>query len=351
MAAIDTSAWAGPVSADEPSGPSLEFDADFGALERAAQGKPEQQYGATIIPAEEPEWKEMDGLAQGLMERTRDLRILGHLTVARLRLGGMADYAALLQLAQGWIQELWDSLHPQLDPDDDNDPTLRANALLQLVNPAWVMRYLRDLPLVRSPRVGQFGWRQIALATGQLPTPKGTPAIAESTISGAFLEADPAAVAATRKAVSAALAAVKGIAAGFDDRAGSGAGPNFEDAEKLLHEMERMLTRFAVAEAAAPDTAQDDAMAEEPGGVAAAGPTRASGATAASLNTVGTRSDALRLLDLVCQYYERSEPSSPLPLLIRRAQRLAEMSFLDILTDLAPDGLGQARMVTGIREE
>jgi type VI secretion system protein ImpA len=40
---------------DAPAGPNLEFDAAFGELERAAQGKPEQQYGGTIIPAEEPE--------------------------------------------------------------------------------------------------------------------------------------------------------------------------------------------------------------------------------------------------------------------------------------------------------
>ncbi|MDE8346593.1 MAG: flavodoxin domain-containing protein, partial [Acidocella sp.] len=91
-----------------------------------------------------------------------------HLTVARLRLSGIVEYAALLGLAQRWIETLWDSLHPQLDPEDDNDPTLRGNALLQVANPAWVVRFLRDMPLARSPRVGSFSWRQIAMATGQI---------------------------------------------------------------------------------------------------------------------------------------------------------------------------------------
>ena len=351
MAAIDTSAWAGPLSEAEPCGPNLEFDGDFGALDRASQGKAEQQFGATVIPAEEPDWKEMDGLARGLMDRTRDLRVLGQLTVARLRLGGLADYAPLLEVSRGWLADLWDSLHPQLDPEDDNDPTLRANALLLVASPAWVLRYLRDLPLVRAPRVGQFSWRQMSMATGQLPPLPNEEPPSETTIRGAFAEADPAAVAATATAVKAARVALRGISDAFDDKAGAGSGPNFDDLEKLLHEMDRFLDRFAVHEDAAgepaAETTVDDAA---PVAAASAGP-RAGGASAASLTSVNTRADALRLLDLVCQYYERTEPSSPLPLLIRRAQRLADKSFIEILTDLAPDGVMQARMMTGAQDQ
>ena len=47
-----------PVSADNPCGADLEYgDPAFAALDRATRGKPEQQIGSTIIPAEEPDWK------------------------------------------------------------------------------------------------------------------------------------------------------------------------------------------------------------------------------------------------------------------------------------------------------
>jgi type VI secretion system protein ImpA len=65
------------------------------------------------------------------------------------------------------------------------------------------------------------------------------------------------------------------------------------------------------------------------------------------LTAANTRAEALHLIDLACDYYDRNEPSSPLPLLLRRARRLADMGFIDILRDLAPDGLGQAQVVTG----
>jgi type VI secretion system protein ImpA len=52
---IDTEALLAPVSDDAPSGPDLTYDPDFLALEQAAQDKTEQQFGDTVIPAEEPD--------------------------------------------------------------------------------------------------------------------------------------------------------------------------------------------------------------------------------------------------------------------------------------------------------
>jgi type VI secretion system protein ImpA len=355
MAAIDTSAWSAPVSDAEPSGPDLEFDADFGALDRAAQGKPEQQYGATVIPAEEPDWKEVDTLGRGLMDRTRDLRVVTHLAVARLRLGGLPDYAALLELTRQMVEERWEDLHPRLDPEDDNDPTLRANALLRLAHPGWVLRFLRDLPLANSPRLGRYGWRDVAVATGAI-TSDAPDSPSETTIRAAFQDTDPARLTATREAAAAAAAAVSGLLAGFEAHAGPGTGPDFEELNKLLRDMARAVERYsptAADPAAGEEPAAEETDAEAADGAAPVAGTRAraGGMSAAALTEVTSRADALRLLDLAAQYYQRYEPSSPLPLLIRRARRLAELPFLDILRDLAPDGVDQARMMTGAREE
>ena len=38
-----------PISDDEPCGPDLEYDAAFGEMERAAQGKEDQQFGDTVV--------------------------------------------------------------------------------------------------------------------------------------------------------------------------------------------------------------------------------------------------------------------------------------------------------------
>src|SRR5579862_8667 len=83
-----------PVSADNPCGADLEYgDQAFTAFDRATQGKPEQQIGSTIIPAEEPDWKTVGRLATELLARTKDLRVAVHLTKALLHTDGLRGLA------------------------------------------------------------------------------------------------------------------------------------------------------------------------------------------------------------------------------------------------------------------
>ena len=63
---------------------------------------------------------------------------------------------------------------------------------------------------------------------------------------------------------------------------------------------------------------------------------------------IATRDDVVRTLDKLCEWFERNEPSNPAPLLLRRAQRLMSKSFIDIVRDLAPDGLTQIERLAGV---
>jgi type VI secretion system protein ImpA len=346
---LDAGNWLDPVSDASPTGPNLEFDPDFAALDRSAQGKPEQQYGDTIIAAEEPDWKEVVAQAAALLERTRDLRVLAHLAVARLHLSGLAEYAEVLELTRQLLETRWDEIHPQLDPEDDNDPTLRANALLRISHPGLVLKFIRDLPLASSPRLGNYSWRDVGVAIGAIPS-EANDKPTETVIRSAFHDSDPARLASLRAAAAATGKELTAISAVFDARSGYGNGPDYSELIKLAGELARMIERYAIAPAEDEPTAP---VAEE---ASPAGPTpeaapRSGRITAAALTEVTSRADAMRLLDLVCDYYRKHEPSSPLPLLIARARRLAEKDFLDILRDLAPDALGQAQNVVGTPSE
>ena len=78
------------ISPDSPCGENLEYDSDFVLLEQSARGKAEQQFGDTIVPAEEPEWVEVRRLALDLCKRTRDLRVFDYLARASIRTHGYA---------------------------------------------------------------------------------------------------------------------------------------------------------------------------------------------------------------------------------------------------------------------
>ena len=53
--------------------------------------------------------------------------------------------------------------------------------------------------------------------------------------------------------------------------------------------------------------------------------------TIRSIASLTHRDEALHALDLASAYFRTHEPSSPLPLLIDRAKRLAPLPFLEIL--------------------
>jgi len=62
---------------------------------------------------------------------------------------------------------------------------------------------------------------------------------------------------------------------------------------------------------------------------------------------IRSRQDVVKLLDQICAYYQRNEPSSPVPLLLGRAKRKATMTFVDIVKDMAPDALSHIEVIGG----
>jgi type VI secretion system protein ImpA len=83
-------------------------------------------------------------------------------------------------------------------------------------------------------------------------------------------------------------------------------------------------------------------------GIATGDPTLATASGSAGLDDIRSRKDAQRVLEKVCQYFERNEPSSPIPLLLRRAQRLMSRSFLEIVQDICPDALSRVQDIGGV---
>ena len=334
-----------PISDEAPCGPDLEYDADFMALERAATVKAERAIGDEVKAAEEPDWDRVKSLAESLLGRSKDLRVATHLSTAWLRTGGLAGLAGGLALVRGMLENYWDGVHPMLDAEDDDDPTARVNAVVPLGDPIGVLGYLRTAAFVQSPRIGRFSLRDLRIASGTLkigdnPNGEGLPSMTD--IEASCMDCPEAELSASLDAASRILEHAKAIDALFNERIGT-AGPDL----KLLLSDGYELKKFVESQVARRRPQDDGAGSEGAADGADSGVTTAVAGVAAATGRIQSPEDVRRRLDDLCEYYARHEPSSPIPLLLRRAHRLVGMNFADLMQDLAPGGLSELRVIAG----
>lgn len=333
-----------PISADAPCGADLEYDPACLELDRIAQGKPEQQMGDTIVPAQEPDWKEVGNRALALLAKTKDVRIAMRLTRALLNTESLPGLADGLKVLRGIAETFWDGFYPKLDPEDNNDPTSRVNILMGLCDSAAFVDRIRMVPLVSAKTFGRFSLRDFAIVSGEIPPPAGTEAPKTSAIDGAFAECPVPTLQTTAEALRSSLDSLASIEAFVGDKVGAANGVNFAKLADTLRSAERILVarlakRGVVTEGSADGGGGEDGSAGGAGGGQGGG-----GSISGEINS---REDVIRVLDKIVYYYERAEPSSPIPLLIKRSKRLVSASFLDIVRDIASDGLSQVENLRG----
>lgn len=335
MPELDIDSLLAPLAGDAPCGVNLEYDPAFQRLQEAAAGKPERQYGATIIPAEPPDWVAVREQALALAARTRDLRVAVWLVRGAARVDGLVGAVQGLQLLRGLLARYWEPVHPVLEPDEGKDPTVRLNILAQLAHDVG----LADLRAAALTRVrGAVTVRDLEIAFGRAEALVGEAVQTEAGITPAVAAAQ-AQTPELATAMAGGLDAVQGIVKLLETQLGAAQAPDLAPLAKLM-QCVALAGRRALGE---PPTPPESAGNAEPR-AGAKGAARFTGA-------IESREDALRALQHASEWIERNEPSNPAPLLIRRAQRLMSKNFMEIIRDLVPEGLGQIEKLAGTSVE
>lgn len=335
------------ISPDAPCGEDLSYDNSFLAVENMLRPQPAGGVVAGVEQeAEEPNWREVRDKSIELLKRSKDLRIAMYLALAALNTEGLTGLCDGLALLRGLLERFWEHVHPRLDPDDDYDPLERIN-ILQSLSPATVseqdpMKFrqrLAEVPLCNSAQMGRFTLRDIQIAKGeiQLPTDEMAGVPGMSVIDAAFQDTATDELLATSQASEEAIEHLANITTVFSENASQGQTPDMDNFQSVLGSIKRCILGYLakrgygeVAEDAAPATGSEP----KKDGMSVSGEIR-------------SPQEALLAIEKVCQYYDRNEPSSPVPLLLRRAQRLVSKNFLEVIQDVCPDALGQIQMLGG----
>lgn len=330
-----------PISHENPCGENLEYDADFQAMGQASQGKAEQQFGDTIIPAEPADWNTVEKLATRLLGRTKDLRVMLALTHAWTRRRGLSGYADGLLLVEQALSRYWEPLYPRLEEYGETDPFYRINALAGLGDKSDLTFALRNASLLRS-NGDEISLRDAqALLDGsktECPDyPGGRPRLIDELARGGQPGTE---------AVSLINERLLAIRDRLVEHLGESGVPEMEQLLKTVGlvasacQMTDINTLLPGAEASVEQSATPPSAAVPP----------ASQVADWRSVQVTSRADAQLMLEKAKQYFAQYEPSHPAPLMIERVQRLSELNFMDIIRDLAPDGVNQLENIFGRRE-
>jgi type VI secretion system protein ImpA len=375
---MEVEAFLAPLDPAAPSGSDLRNDARFHALENRLQ--PASRPARLKLVADggtgqvELDWADLAEEARSLAQTGRDLRLL--VIVARL----MVNEARAEGLAPGFrllaetITQYWDTLHPALRPGGSKREAAlrRINALYQIENPdGGVLGDLEFVTLMAPRGIGPVTGGDLAAGAisraafaSEVPSGLGEKEVADLIAKHeARLNRVTAACRATAAERPEEFAALReGIAAGREALAALEAAlaPHVteNDVAVRFEAMGKMLGRIAQTLDAAGTGAEAAAAPAAPAAAGTGGPAMttqpaAAGATNGAYvpGQINSRRDVERCLDLVIDFYERTEPSSPIPHLARRMRKMVPMNFMQLMEEIAPSGLKEFRGIAGVFDE
>lgn len=332
------------VEPENPAGESLEYDEQYQEMLLLANPPPQQSMvgGEAAEDAAAPDWSALREHCVALLKRSWDLRVALNLARASLARDGFRGFAEGLSVLQMLIGQHWDVVHPRLDPDDNNDPMERTNIIAELTDRGATVDLLLDVTLVNSRKAGNYAYRDVLIAQGEL-----TPLDPESSlptmalVNAALQDCSLEDLQETVEAIASCEATLVSIDRAVSDAVGQAQAPDLQPILSLIAAMRQLVTHAARERGGA----AGDSASDMDGG----GSGQNDGQNTVSQG-IQSRADAVRMMDQIRDYYLAHEPSSPIPLLMQRAKRLSSLNFLAIMEELAPGGLEQAQTITGSRE-
>jgi type VI secretion system protein ImpA len=307
------------------------------------------------------EWREIQKTALDLSTRTHDLRVAMLLTRALLHTEGIIGLHDGLKLLEGLIDRCWDTLHPQPDSEDKNDPFFkRVNILEELCDWQLMIKPLMNATMCSTRVLGCINLRDIRIATGKkidvfvlTAKEKESPANFKA-IEAAFKECELQDLQATRGTINATLQILIRMEAELKKKIGVSKAPDFKELSDVIVEMDAFLFQQLTARGSAGLSALKPKIdINDTAGAGAGQPVESgTGQRDKPMEGINNRRDVIRMLDQICTYYQQNEPGSPVPLMLKRARQLVEKNFLEIVQDLAPKSAAEIKtLISGAVDE
>lgn len=316
---------------EAPSGPDMSYDSGRQEIESAFERASAEGGDDTEI-----DWRGTIKLIIAQAELTRDIWLPIYLMRAAARIGNLDQVLDGGELLARLFEDRWPDVHPQLDEYGFIGRKTPCESLTRIGE--FLAPFMR-VPLLEHPRLGRYSGEDFVRFH------KEGSGAANFGMFRALIEAtkpdDLQQIVDRLRLLRSAIKRVDAVlTANADGDTGTNFAPTFEMIDKI--------TQALVAQIPGHDAPGNEEGSDDPsGGESFSAPGRAGGASAgpAFVGEMSSRDDVIRALDAITAYYSRYEPTSPVPLVLRRAKEWISLDFMAVLEDIAPGSMDEARRV------
>lgn len=322
----DAAEWAKPIGDTLACGPNLEYDPEYAVLAGRLMPQSEVQYGKFTAVSPEPDWLEVERDARRLLMRSKDITLLLWFTRARTHQAGAKGLLEGLNALRVVLEKFPEDVHPQHTVEGERDLAVRANALAGLCDPEGLLGDVRDI-VISGNTLARLSVRDVEMAgayprSAYAPDPESI----KRQLSDLHQRED-----ANFLALLTAVACLEEIRHWTQKDLGDEA-PDLSALLKLL----QPITQFDVPEAE-PERLEAEGLDALP--ISEPAPTSTA---VAPLHTpwpalidghedrAGQREHIRQLLREVREWVEHNEPSSPISVLLKQAERMWGKRFSEI---------------------
>ncbi len=343
---IDLEAMLQPISGESPSGESLRYAGIYDEITEARRADDDLNQGAWQTELKYADYQRVIDLAvPALTSQSKDLQIAAWLSEALVKRHGFAGLRDSIKLLTGLQQNFWETLHPEID---EGDMEGRANAV------AW-FETQGAFTVMGVPFTGGEGYSFINFEDSKLYDFPDNMELLETAeqirLNELKAQAEAQrkvtgdqwrkAVIATRRAqmetvnfaVEECWAELQNLNAVIEEKFDRNQMPGLTNLRKSLDAVHTQIKKL-LEEKRIEEPDEVEAEASEEGGVAEDGTQRAAGSATGAINN---RRDALKRLNDIAEFFQKTEPHSPISYIVQRAVKWGNMPLETWLQDVIKD--------------
>lgn len=339
LAQTDIERFLWPISAAMPAGCNIEYEAIFEQINQARE-RDEGMFSDDAWECEtrRADWTRVSRLCQQVLEtQSKDLQIACWLTQSQGELYGLEGITAGLALITRLLASFWPTLWPPLDEDAQEDVAEMRLSRLQWLDGA-LSKQLESFPLTDDGTINLSVWQRVQYFERRVAADVG---VRSALIGDGYFSMDAcdnSIRASNPEGLFQRIAQLDKLnhqLSSLCQTAGeltSGGGDMMGITNQRLQEIAELLARFL--DVVAPELSSGGSSAPHAGDAAA---TLGGNGLTDSRTHHDARAQAIGQLLKIANYFRRNEPTSPVPYLLERAARWANMGMTEWLKEMMED--------------